>query len=643
MNILQIQIQNTFKHKNTIVKFKEGVNLLSDKNEGGKSLLLSMICFALYGTTALRGSASDYKDLKVNMIFKINNTIYIVDRATKDQLFELVFNENDQIAPEPKIIASGKAVVNEYIIKLLGYKLDVFYKINFSQQLEGDAYATSKKSERLDLINKINGIDEATALEKYIETKKKALKSEIKGLDMSAVVNNISFTHNSKLDEYTEEQLNLYSTQISALYSDLTRYENIITAFYMIPEEPVRSFQPLTFTDPNTNQTISVNEYLSLLLDHNKKIRDIEKQINTKQSYLDQYSIFTEKNGLTSFITEEEVEELEKIEENNKLFKQKKQLLEKGNITCPHCQTTFPLMYASLSSLESVVFIPILYNPNYPSIARNFLNNHLGTCLTYRQEVYDHTQELTLLKLLEWNISVSDADTYQRSEEEFQSKLKHYETVKKRFEDSYGLVDTLEVKELIVQIQNDIQNVSQQRTELETYLRSKSVYTSSQIAKKEVENIIEANKNKIEAYDILLTESKNYKLAVQNKCIPILNKKASLLVSKMTGGEHYSLTLSNTFELVLDSKPLSIYSGSTQVLANVAFRIALIEMYFKNTFPVFIGDEIDAFADPERAQHMHNAIEKLSKEGYQIILISHHKDLDNENFNIIELAKCKNK
>ena len=178
MNILQIQVQNTFKHKNTIVKFKDGVNLLRDKNEGGKSLLLSMICYALYGTTALRGDSYDFKDLKVNMIFKIDKTTYIVDRAKKDQLFKLEFDENNDL--QPKAVASGKAVVNEYIVKLLGYKLDTFYKINFSQQLEGDAYATSKKSERLDLINKINGIDEAAALEKYIETKKKALKSEIK-------------------------------------------------------------------------------------------------------------------------------------------------------------------------------------------------------------------------------------------------------------------------------------------------------------------------------------------------------------------------------------------------------------------------------------------------------------------------------
>ena len=239
MNILQIQVQNTFKHKNTIVKFKDGVNLLRDKNEGGKSLLLSMICYALYGTTALRGDSSDFKDLKVNMIFKIDKTTYIVDRAKKDQLFKLEFDENNDL--QPKAVASGKAVVNEYIVKLLGYKLDTFYKINFSQQLEGDAYATSKKSERLDLINKINGIDEAAALEKYIEAKKKALKSEIKGLDMSAVINNISFTPNPDLDQYDESRLQFYSDSISKKYESVTTFESMLQAYNMIPKKPVKS------------------------------------------------------------------------------------------------------------------------------------------------------------------------------------------------------------------------------------------------------------------------------------------------------------------------------------------------------------------------------------------------------------------
>lgn len=639
MNILQIQVQNTFKHKNTIVKFKDGVNLLRDKNEGGKSLLLSMICYALYGTTALNGDSSDFKDLKVNMIFKIDKTTYIVDRAKKDQLFKLDFNENND--PQPKVVASGKAVVNEYIIKLLGYKLDTFYKINFSQQLEGDSYATSKKSERLDLINKINGIDEATALEKYIETKKKALKSEIKGLDMSAVINNISFTPNPDLDQYDESKLQFYSDSISNIYQAITTSESMLQAYNMIPKQPIKSYQDVVFTDPYQNVVVDVNTYITLYTTHSKTISELLKKQKIRLDYLDKHAIYTDKQ---TFISEEEVKELERIAENNKLFQQKQTLLSQGNVTCPHCQESFPLMYQSLASLEDVKFIPILYNPNYPKIARNFLDVHLQLCVEYTNELKDIAKKLEKLQNVKWTISLSDAETYKITEQKYKDSVKQYQVSCDKFLNTYNTldVDPVNVELEISKLKSEIASLSQARTTLEQYLRSKSVYISSQLAKKEVENVVNSNKKKIEAYDALLAESKAYKLSVQNKCIPILNKKASTLVYKMTGGEHYSLTLSNTFELTLDSKPLSIYSGSTQVLANVAFRIALIEMYFKNTFPVFIGDEIDAFADEDRAQHIHKAIEKLSKEGYQIILISHHKNLEYDNVNIIHLAKCKN-
>ena len=43
MNILQIQVQNTFKHKNTIVKFKDGVNLLRDKKQAAAKFVYDRI------------------------------------------------------------------------------------------------------------------------------------------------------------------------------------------------------------------------------------------------------------------------------------------------------------------------------------------------------------------------------------------------------------------------------------------------------------------------------------------------------------------------------------------------------------------------------------------------------------------------
>ena len=52
MNILNLMIKNSYAHKNTTIKFEEGVNYILGKNESGKSEALEMIAYALFGTSA---------------------------------------------------------------------------------------------------------------------------------------------------------------------------------------------------------------------------------------------------------------------------------------------------------------------------------------------------------------------------------------------------------------------------------------------------------------------------------------------------------------------------------------------------------------------------------------------------------------
>lgn len=107
----------------------------------------------------------------------------------------------DKDGTKIKDIAVSKTAVNTAIIDLLGYNLDVYNKLNFSKQLEGSAFATTNKSGRLDLINKINGVDEANLLETFPDKKEKSLKSEIKGLNLTDKLKDISFTPNRELDK----------------------------------------------------------------------------------------------------------------------------------------------------------------------------------------------------------------------------------------------------------------------------------------------------------------------------------------------------------------------------------------------------------------------------------------------------------
>ena len=173
MYLINLKIKNSYAHKNTDVFFEDGLNWLLGENEGGKTELLDLVGYALTGQ-GLRSKASEYKGLDVQLVFRINNEIFKVVRAKTTTLYKVTY-ENDTVKEES--LATGKTAVNGAIISRLGYDYSVFSRLNYSKQLEGIALTDSKTSERLALINKINGVDEANAFEKVLEGQKKDLKS----------------------------------------------------------------------------------------------------------------------------------------------------------------------------------------------------------------------------------------------------------------------------------------------------------------------------------------------------------------------------------------------------------------------------------------------------------------------------------
>lgn len=647
MNLVKIIIKNTFAHSNTVISFKDGINYITGKNESGKTVVLSMIAYALFGTAALRGPATDYKKLEVTLIFEVNGTQYIVHRSTKDTLCKIIKSKDDagKVTLTPEDLATGKSPVNTHIIGLLGYGLDVFYKMNFSQQLDGDSYATSKKSERLDLINKINGVDEANLLEKYLENKKKAYRSEIKGLDMSSVINNITFTPNPLLDHLKQEDLDELSSKSVTLYNRITDLEKILTAHMMIPkvdEDVLQTIKTLSeksyFSLTDNFTTIPVHTYIEEYEAHEKAVKANEALVHRLTQTL-KNNVFVSKKT-HDLITQDEVNELQRIMENNHNFKHKELLLSKGTIQCPTCSDTFPLMYESMESVKDLEHIECNYTDKEIRLAITFVEQLRDKCLQDRIDLLEAMDETTRLSKIKPYISLDRARLDYQQLTSSKKLIEDYEKASLRFSTQFpDVTDISQVQSELTSTKAMLDDTSTKRNKLELYLREKSVYTSAQESKRQIDIIVKERQEKIKAYDAFIEESKAIKLAIQNRSIPSLNKKASEIVNKMTGGEHYSLTLSDSFELMLDGKLLSAYSGSTQVTANVAFRISLIELFYKKTFPVFIGDEIDSFADKDRAEHIHKALNRLAKEGYQILLISHHSI--NFEGNVIDLNAIK--
>jgi DNA repair exonuclease SbcCD ATPase subunit len=91
----------------------------------------------------------------------------------------------------------------------------------------------------------------------------------------------------------------------------------------------------------------------------------------------------------------------------------------------------------------------------------------------------------------------------------------------------------------------------------------------------------------------------------------------------MTGGQRSLIEVDQEFDVTVDGQAFSTLSGFGKAVANLALRLGLGQVLTNNVLSVFVGDEIDASMDEDRAENLHNCIQCLAGKISQIIHISH--------------------
>lgn len=639
MNILQLTVINGFAHKNTVVNFKPGINWLVGENEAGKTELLEMIEYALFGQ-GLKTDKADYKGLDVSLYFKVLDKIYFVQRAKQTKLVEVEL-KNDSFVKKSDI-AVGITAVNNAIIDRLGYDASVYESLNFSKQLNSTALTDAKKTERINLINKVNGVHEATAFEKYLDTQKKDIRSQLKVYQGNNLVELVDFTIEEELEPFCnpEHVLDLTHT-INKTYEAVKEYEDLRYQLAYIPKTiNVSKTLPEEVKDWSLE---AVKDYIDAYKDYLYKDKENRK---TNDKLIEQLSQITIPSNLKS---EEELLEYERIIQNNKAYELQQKLIKDHEVTCPSCSNVFMPDHIQEETLYEYIE-PNMLQGEYNS-SKTYITQDLPKMLRFNADLEALKSVVADLEQIELQsypqfgtIPLEALETAYKDIYAYTLQTANKEKALKELFEKNPTYKTVEDIEKILLYLPSLQLRLTQDTALKergiTYAARKQVYEASLKAHKNISKQVKVLEDKLVIIEALIDESKRLKLEIQNNCIPVLNTIASKMVNKLTGGKRYGLTLNDTFELQLDGKPIQAYSGSTIVIANVAFRIALIEMFFKKTFPVFIGDEIDAFADVIRAQHIHDSLLKLDKEGYQLILVSHNLlDFQGNKINLADIKK----
>lgn len=638
-------------------RFQEGLGVITGPNESGKSMISEMIRYGLFGSAALRGSSEDYTNLKLVLCWGD----YKVSRGSKDRLYRVGSDEP---------IAVGTRSVNEKIVKILGFGLDVFDVANVANQGDIEKLGDMKPAERKRMVDSVIGMGLIEDLAKWSGDEALILVREA-----DAVEGTLRRPEKpSRPDGYIpSDELRPRLAKLTTLRSEADQIEGWlstgVTAPGILPPWQGKDMVEL-------NVLIGFADELTLLRKELARIPAppvVAVDVESTRSQWEAFDLWQERLRFLKEhpLPEMTINELEKAEEDlilqdsfDDLIMTKEaygRLKNRGSIDCPNCGHNFCLEHENLSTLDTKIAelttalagleYPTEHDPEYVARQRKRhiewetlknspdwlrLENSQETSkplLTRAQldEIERHLElqkqrpelerritnivemldgidpKAQLLELERWKIQ---AEEHRRKSEAYLKWEATAETKRKRL---------LELSTLLL----DFDTV---RSGLETSV----AYEQSMISYEALLSIYDEGASKVRDLREAASGWKAAKSAltllrslIKQHLVPSLNKVASHLLNQMTGGERQVINVTEDFEITVDGQKLNLLSGSGKVVANLAIRLGLGQVLTNNVLSLFIGDEIDASMDKNRADNTTLTLRNLTDHISQIFLITH--------------------
>lgn len=646
-------------HKGNIFAFTEGETAIVGPNGCGKSLLAEYMAFLLFGSAALRGKVSDYKDLKVEGIVKIKNQKYIITRSTKDCLIK---NSSEEL------ICTGTKMCNLKIISLLGYDYGVYKMCNYAEQLDILGLGKMKPAERKAALDKTLGIGVVDKLVKYCTENSLKYKHEVEGVKIALQEPG---PIPSRPSNYRK------SADIAAEYQEqqkrIEEYEHFKETRPPIePKEPIfpeglEGLDSVTMLDHLKEKTRMEADLKSFREVNQPVFSEQELQdMSTAWNKYEAYQVYKDKVEFLKLdkepiLTMETVIDCEKLLSEWEDYKTKMKAYELGMVKCPDCGKEFN---------------PYNAEPEQPNCDSTFSARWTREELQKERERIQKKEKLRAIPVVEETAKpeVSKIDIIKMQQDWI------------KWKDAQKYIPKLEyeLSSITYVSQENISRLQKYETELEVYKHIKYLYeTENEIYSKQAEKFKYFNlekerailvnlgvdynsclqyENDLQLYEIKLAEYnrlmkkiteltlqedqyrksaenlKEMKKKIKGYVLPSLQKVASLLLSEMSDGLFTDVKIDADFNILVEGREVCLFSGSEQAMINLALRLGLGQVLTHKAFSVFIGDEIDASMRDERAQLTADCLRKVSKYINQVILIS-HRDIEADHY--IDLGKEK--
>ena len=601
------------------IEFAPGLTAITGRNEAGKTLNLEMIGYCLFGKEALRGFASDYKDLTATLNLEVKGQDVLIVRAKKEAL-----------TVNGEVIAVGAQAINAAVPALLGFGRDVFNIACAAQQGDLDALTKMRPTERRAMIDRLIGIDVLEAIEKECRQEAKTADTVAESLILSAV----QPQEPVRPDDY-EPSADLEQKLVQVQEHERERQRLMQVQEPVAPAEPVHVEGDVAELEKREADRQAALQLKASLEGELRGLPEttVSRETLEKALAYKEYQDEVRRRGPKPDV---EIELLREMEHALDI-----QQRAGDEVACPKCKHHFHLGISAKEAKWLGHVVPL----TRAQITSEFRRHELWASPlaeveavelpNIQQEILAHVRaddRASLLDRLGGVVVPADrsgelraARAYQQELAVYRERVARYDQELAAFRDAATRLESL--RDLRGELELLHERLAQARAyegHLERYARDLEHY-------ERVRADSDGHRIRAEGFRGGATSLKSARIAVKQELAPSLARAASTLLAAMTNGERRQIDVDEDFNILVDGQPLQTLSGSGKSVVNLALRIGLGQVLTSKVLPIFLGDEIDKDMDGERAAATHGTLQNLRQFLKQIIIVTHKEEFEADN------------
>ena len=286
MQITRLRLQNFRQHEDTVLDFGAGLTGIVGPNGAGKTTLLEAIGFALYGTSAARGTRDSIRrrgapprsPVKVELEFTLGHHGYRLHRGLSQAELYL----DGDASP----IANSLGAVTDTVSRLLGMTREEFYNTYFTSQKELAVMAAMSAPDRARFLSRVLGYERLRLVQDRLKVKRSALKATVGALQQSLVDETVL-----DAEQETAEQRSALASEstakgqqaLEAAVADLARVEPEWQAIKQVRDKVVKLDGDRKLADHKVSDTrerfTSLDRQLAEALGAKDQLEGLDKEL----------------------------------------------------------------------------------------------------------------------------------------------------------------------------------------------------------------------------------------------------------------------------------------------------------------------------------------------------------------------------